>query len=144
MGKKLNLLKSLKPYFGKFSLVGISGIIVNQGFLTFFVSVLGWDVSIAGIIAIEISILSNFFLNNYWTWKDQKKSTFFSRFVKYHAVTIVSGGVNYLILIILTSMGLHYFISNLFGIAIGTVINFIFNHFWTFKASDKDQDHELN
>ena len=136
MSKHLQLIHSLKPYFGKFSVVGISGMVVNQGFLTLFVSVFSWDVSIAGIIAIEISILSNFILNNYWTWKDQKESSFLTRFMKYHAVTIFSGGVNYLILLILTSMGYHYFISNLIGIAVGAVVNFIFNHFWTFKARE--------
>jgi len=136
MIKSLQILKTLKPYFGKFSVVGISGIIVNQGFLTLFVSGFEWDIAIAGIVAIEISILSNFFLNNYWTWKDQKRGSFLVRFLKYHAVTIVSGGVNYLILLILTSFGLHYFISNLVGIAVGTVVNFFFNHFWTFKAKE--------
>jgi len=141
MSEHLQIMRSLKPYFGKFSLVGISGIVVNQGFLILFVSVFAWDVSFAGLIAIEISILSNFFLNNYWTWKDQKDSSFLTRFIKYHAVTVVSGGVNYLILLVLTSYGLHYFISNLVGIAVGTIVNFIFNHFWTFKAKENGNKH---
>ena len=144
MSKPLQLFKSLKPYFGKFSVVGISGIVVNQGFLTLFVSGLKWDVSIAGIVAIELSILSNFFLNNYWTWKDQKRGSFLARFFKYHAVTIVSGGVNYMILLILTSFGFHYFISNLIGIAVGTVVNFFFNHFWTFKAKENGNEPTQN
>lgn len=136
MRKHLQFFTSVKPFFGKFSVVGISGILVNQGFLTLFVSVFGWDVAIAGIIAIEISILSNFLLNNFWTWKEQQRGSFLSRFVKYHAVTVVSGGINYLILLLLTSFGIHYFISNLIGIAFGTIVNFIFNHFWTFRAKE--------
>jgi len=126
-------IKELKPYIGKFSLVGISGIFVNQGCLTILVSVLDFDVAVAGIIAIELSILSNFFLNNLWTWKDKKDSSFITRLVKYHMVTLISGGVNYLTLLILTSIGLHYFTANLIGIGFGTMVNFIFNHFWTFK-----------
>ena len=129
----ISRFKELRPYIGKFSLVGVSGIFVNQGCLTFLVSVLELDVSVAGVIAIELSILSNFFLNNIWTWKDKKESTLFTRFIKYHAVTLISGGVNYLILLLLTSMGSHYFISNLVGIGFGTLVNFIFNHFWTFR-----------
>ena len=136
----LKKFKSLRPVLGKFSLVGISGIIVNQGFLTFFVSVLGWAVSLAGIVAIELSILSNFFLNNFWTWRDQKEGSFSSRFIKYHAVTIISGGINYLILIGLTHLGLHYFMANLIGIGFGTAINFILNHFWTFKIKKNLSD----
>jgi len=124
--------KVLKPYLGKFSLVGVSGIFVNQGLLTLFVSVFAWEISIAGIIAIEISILNNFFLNNFWTWRDKKENSFFNRFWKYHAVTVISGGLNYIILISLTYFGMHYFVANLIGIGAGTVVNFIFNHYWTF------------
>jgi thioesterase-3 len=139
---RIENLKVLKPYLGKFSLVGISGIIVNQGLLTLFVSVWDWQVSVAGIVAIELSILSNFFLNNFWTWKNQKKNSFLGRFLKYHAVTVISGGMNYLILVLLTHFGLHYFIANLIGIGFGTVINFIFNHFWTFKAEQESRMHK--
>ena len=131
----LSRLESLRPYFGKFMLVGLSGIFVNQGLLTLFVSVYDIDVSIAGILAIEISILSNFFLNNFWTWKDQKEESLFKRFIKYHAVTLISGIINYLILISLTALGIHYFISNLIGIGIGSLVNFLFNHYWTFQKS---------
>ena len=134
----LQKFKVLKPYLGKFSLVGISGIFVNQGLLTLFVSVLAWEVAIAGVVAIELSILSNFFLNNFWTWKDKKESSFISRFLKYHAVTVISGGINYLILISLTYLGLHYFIANLIGIGMGTIVNFIFNHYWTFAVKHKN------
>ena len=132
-------LKGLTPYLGKFSLVGISGIFVNQGLLTVFVSVFSWDVSLAGIVAIELSILSNFFLNNFWTWKDKRESSFFSRLWRYHAVTLISGGLNYLILIGLTYFGLYYFYANLIGIGAGTIVNFIFNHYWTFDVKHQNE-----
>lgn len=128
----LNKFDGIKKYFGKFAIVGISGIVVNQGLLTLLVET-GLGIEIAGIIAIEISIITNFFLNNYWTWNQKGKPGFLKRLLKYHLVTAVSGGINYVILLLLTSYGLHYFISNLIGIGIGTVINFFLNHFWTFK-----------
>ncbi len=133
MHNRLIDLKNIKPYLGKFSLVGISGIFVNQGCLTLFVSVFGLSLSIAGILAIEISIVSNFLLNNFWTWRDNKTGSFIQRFIKYHAVTLLSGGVNYLILLTLTSFGLHYFISNLIGMGFAALVNFILNHYWTFQ-----------
>ena len=133
MRNRLKNFNNLKPYLGKFSLVGISGIFVNQGCLSLFVSVFGFSLSIAGILAIELSILSNFLLNNFWTWKDNKTGSFLQRFVKYHAVTLLSGGINYLILLTLTSFGLHYFISNLIGMGFAALVNFILNHYWTFQ-----------
>lgn len=137
--KSINYIKSVRKYFIKFAIVGISGIIVNQGFLTLFVE-MGMRLSIAGILAIELSILSNFFLNNYWTWKKKNAPGILARLIKYHLVTAVSGIINYLILLLLTHYGLHYFISNLIGIGIGMIINFILNHFWTF-GPDKEKKH---
>jgi dolichol-phosphate mannosyltransferase len=123
----------LRSYIGKFSLVGISGFIVNQGMLAILIELVHMDVKWAGIIAIELSIISNFLLNNFWTWRDKREQHIFLRFFKYHLVTLVSGGLNYAVLIGLSFLGMYPLIANLFGIALGTIVNFIFNHYWTFK-----------
>lgn len=137
MAEKVNkiivLLKDLKGYFGKFALVGMSGIVVNQGILALLNLVFGISVGISGAIAIETSILNNFTLNNLWTWKDRNEHTLWQKLIKYHTVTLFSGLVNYTILLILTHIGFHVLIANLIGIGIGMTINFIFNHFWTFS-----------
>ncbi|MFP4458872.1 MAG: GtrA family protein [Candidatus Zixiibacteriota bacterium] len=127
-------------YFGKFAIVGISGIVVNQGLLVLLKEAFDVRTAIAGIIAIELSIITNFLLNNFWTWKDNQVGSFWVRFLKYHLVTSVSGGINYLILLLLTHLGMHYFIANLAGIAFGMVINFFLNHFWTFGVKTPTPD----
>lgn len=128
---------SLKGTFLKFALVGISGIIVNQGMLALQVDALQIDLKIAGLIAIELSILNNFFLNNIWTWKDRKKHSFGKRLLRYHMVTALSGGINYITLLFLTSyFGMHYLAANLIGIGIGMIINFALNHLWTFQKNE--------
>ena len=133
---------NLKKYFGKFAIVGISGIVVNQGLLTL-LKESGFDTKIASIVAIEVSILTNFLLNNYWTWNQKGKSGFAKRLFQYHLVTAISGLLNWLILNILEgSYGIHYFIANLIGIGVGTVINFFLNHFWTFNVK-LDESEEL-
>lgn len=130
---------TLKGTFLKFALVGVSGIIVNQGLLALQVDALQIDLKIAGLIAIELSILNNFFLNNIWTWKDRKKHSFGKRLLRYHMVTALSGGVNYVTLLFLTaSLDMHYLLANLIGIGIGMVINFALNHLWTFQKKDLD------
>lgn len=127
--KYYNLYKKI---FSKFALVGIIGIIVNQGLLALFVNI-GLSLNISSIIAIETSILNNFFFNNFWTWKKGLESGFFNRFIKYHLVTLVSGLINYFILIELTGLGINYLIANLIGITAGMAINFLLNLLWTFK-----------
>ena len=46
-------LKAHTPYFTKFSVVGISGILVNEGLLALLTEVLDVRVRWAGVIAIE-------------------------------------------------------------------------------------------
>jgi dolichol-phosphate mannosyltransferase len=121
----------------KFALVGLSGVAVNMGFLVFFTEILKIVYWISSIIAIELSIISNFFLNDLWTWKDRLKKEFRYRFTQYHiSVGLTAVLVNWLLLIILTELfGIYYLLSNLIGIVVGTLSNFILNDLWTFKKS---------
>lgn len=132
-------------YFFRFGIVGLSGIVVNEGLLALFTKVFLWPVGVAGALAIEISIITNFLLNNYWTWRTSRDKSFLIRLLRYHSVAIISGLVNYAILLFLSGLGMEPLIANLFGIAVGTVINFFLNHYWTFarksaKPSITDQD----
>jgi dolichol-phosphate mannosyltransferase len=125
-------IHSEKARFIKFAVVGVSGIFVNEGLLALFTEVYGLKVEVAGAIAIEASILSNFFLNNFWTWQDSHDKSFTMRLLQYHSVSIIAGVVNYLILVGLTMLGMHHLIANLIGIGFATLINFILNNHWTF------------
>ena len=58
-------------HFLKFLVVGTWGFIVNTVVLIFGVR-LGLTPSIAGPLGAEFAIISNFLLNNFWTFSDQK------------------------------------------------------------------------
>jgi dolichol-phosphate mannosyltransferase len=90
---------------------------------------------LSSIIAIELSILSNFFINNLWTWSDRTEgASLQTRLFRYHVGVGITATGNYLILIGLTEwFGVHYLISNFIGIAVGTASNFVVNDLWTFK-----------
>lgn len=123
----------------KFGIVGASGIVVNMSILYLFVEYVKFPYFVASLIAIELSILSNFTINLVWTWKDRvSKVSFWTKLLRYHiGVGVTAFAGNYLILIGLTEwFGIHYLLSNLVGIAVGTAINFIVNDLWTFKNSE--------
>ncbi len=123
----------------KFGIVGASGIVVNMSVLYLFVEYVKFPYFIASLIAIELSILSNFTINLVWTWKDRVSIvSYWTKFLRYHIGVGVTAFVgNYLILIALTEwFGIYYLLSNLIGIAVGTAINFIVNDLWTFKNSE--------
>ncbi len=124
--------------FMKFAVVGGSGVLVNMGCFFVFTRYVGIRIEIASPMAIEISILTNFFLNNAWTFrKRDTRVGFGGRILRYHLVTAVAGLVNYLTLLLLANVfGIHDLIANLIGIILGTFINFFLNSLWTWRITD--------
>ncbi|MCL2281270.1 MAG: glycosyltransferase family 2 protein [Dehalococcoidia bacterium] len=125
--------------FLKFLLVGVSGTIVNLGILWLLhdQSMLNWDIRIALLVAIEVSILTNFILNNYFTFRDRRQSgssTLIINCLRYNFFSIPGGILNWLTTIVLTdkSNG-SYIMLNLVGVAVAMLWNFIANSLWTWK-----------
>jgi dolichol-phosphate mannosyltransferase len=126
--------------FIKFNIVGLSGIIVNQGLLIFLTS-LGLYYLYSGIIAIEISIISNFLLNDLWTFKDRRSGHMLKRLVKFNILMLVGLVINLLILYALTDLAsLHYTISNLFGIGIASIARYLMSIKWAWLQPRKKAD----
>jgi dolichol-phosphate mannosyltransferase len=126
----------LSPRIVKFGIVGASGVVVNVGCLYLLTEFARIPYFIASVIAIELSIISNFTINHLWTWRDRSEAgTLWRKIVRYHVGSGVTAFLgNYLILVALTEFfGMHYMISNLIGIAVGTFSNFLISDLWTFK-----------
>jgi len=127
----------------KFSSVGFSGVIVNTGILYLLTEHCGLDYRISSLLAIELSIINNFIWNSLWTWSDNKATSnrnLSKRFIKFHISSVFTAFVvNYGSLILLTELfHIQYQISNLIGIALGSLLNFFFSHFWVFRRKKKD------
>lgn len=118
--------------FLKFCLVGLSGIFVNMSLLWFLTEVAGLYYLISSAFAIEISILSNFVLNDQWTFLGIKtQNHVLLRVLKFNTVYIAGLAINITILLVLTELiGVYYLISNLFGICSATLFNFFFAKKW--------------
>ena len=128
--------------FIKFGIVGGSGSVVNMGFLWLFTEVVGWYYLVSAVFAIALAMINNFIWNDIWTWRGRGKpgkQAFFIRMIKFCLVASLAGYVGNLgVLWILTHFfHLHYMISNIFGIAVGTIINYFLNNIWTFKPYEE-------
>jgi dolichol-phosphate mannosyltransferase len=123
--------------FAKFCLVGLSGILVNMGLLWLMTEVAGLFYLLSAAISIETSIVSNFILNDFFTFPDRRlrgAKPFFSRLLKFNLVSLIGLALNMGVLLLLTNVfGIYYLISNLFGIAAATLWNYLFNTWWTWK-----------
>jgi dolichol-phosphate mannosyltransferase len=121
----------------KFLGVGLSGVIVNQGvlwLLTEFGGLLPW---ISLIFSIEASIITNFILNNYFTFSDRrtsKRGSFITRLLKFNVTCAAGAAIQYgLFSLFYGVVGWHYLVANLIGIAVAFIWNYMFSTLWTWK-----------
>ncbi|MBO8174022.1 MAG: glycosyltransferase family 2 protein [Thermococcus sp.] len=115
----------------KFSIVGMSGIVVNQFFLWLFVEkVFGNGLEsymLANILATELAILNNFTWNDLWTFKDLKNKPLYKRLFSFHLAALSGAFVQWVIFGVLVYLGIHYLIANLIGIGFSFIVRFLVN-----------------
>lgn len=160
----------------KFLVVGASGVPVNLGVVylaTMLVPVAAFDgmrdrlagwlgvatVTAAGLrdvvaygLGIVVSILTNFLLNNFWTWGDRvagdDRNQFLRRLVKFYLVSSVAAAVQLGTSAVVSALvrGNEFFayplhgdyrvyhaFAPMVGILCGLAINFVANNLWTFR-----------
>ena len=121
--------------FIKFAIVGASGVIINLGLFTILLNI-GANKYLASPIAIEVSIISNFILNNYWTFRRRTtREKIRVKGLKFNAVSLVALGISYGTFVLLslllprTAPQIH----QLIGIVPATLVNYFLNSYWTFR-----------
>jgi len=128
----------------RFLVVGVSGVAVNLGVFTLARASLRGIVTgpprfvLANIAGFAVSVLTNFALNDSWTWGDRRaggRAGLLSRLGKYYLVCSLAGMVQLAVAWTChVGGGLEEHLSVLVGIAFATGINFVANHFWTFRV----------
>ena len=127
-------LQSSKTFI-KFAIVGASGVLVNLGFFTLFLMA-GMNKYIASPIAIELSIVWNFLLNNYWTFRWRKTGDRIGiRGLKFNLGSILALGVSYgtFITLSLTFPDTAPQVHQLIGILPAALVNYLLNSYWAFR-----------
>jgi len=123
--------------FMKYSLVGVSGVFVNLGL--YFLLTRYYEISelVAPLIAIESALISNFILNNFWTFgKRITQSRIRVKFFKFHLVSGFSALINYsAFLTLFLVFGLYDILANLIGIGLAAIVNYLINSNWTWKGN---------
>ncbi len=126
----------------KFGLIGTSGLIVNNLFLWLFHGQLKIPLELASPLAIAIAIFNNFTWNDLFTWgkeRHQRHYSYFHRLIRYYTSAALGGLINYVVLLALTRLlDWPYILSNLIGIGLGMISNFLLSEFWVFKKRKED------
>jgi len=123
--------------FVKFCLVGGSGIGVNIGLLWLLTELGGLPYIISAAISIESSIISNFMLNDFFTFHDRRSpgaKSRLQRLLKFNLVSLAGMGINMGTLWLLTEVaGIYYLLSQLCGIAVAALWNYSLSTWWTWR-----------
>jgi len=123
--------------FIKFIIVGLSGVVVNEGvywLLTRFGGLAAYDY-LAVVIGIEVSIVTNFILNDYFTFaKRRAGKSFLGRLLKFNLICLVGAVIQWGIFMLFTRLfGVYDLLSNFVGIVVAFFWNYFFSRNWTWK-----------
>lgn len=145
--------KLMSPRLIRFAVVGMSGIPVNLGMLWLLADHLGWPLWLASPLAIEISIIWNFLLNDAWTFGDKKASAsagFLRRMYRYNLVSLVglaiqwgtAIGANHMFMqtFELDEPGIWKYPAQLSGIAVAMAWNFVSNFYFTWAQKKPEPE----
>lgn len=127
----LSFGRYISRLFMKYAIVGLTGVVVNQGMVWVSLNILGLDESDALITGIETSILTNFFLNNYWTFRKVKlkgAKQLIRGIVSFNAICLGGAIINYATAVFAVDhLGQNIYVGNFLGIVMATLWNYLVN-----------------
>ncbi len=124
----------------KFLLVGLSGVAVNLGLFALLLWAFGIEEGkdhlaefLALAAAIEASIVSNFLLNDRFTFHDRRHDHVAERLAKFNAVSLLALAVNLSAYAVLTrGLRLVWYVAEFLAIAVAFSANYLGNLHWTY------------
>lgn len=112
----------------KFAVVGLSGVVVNSAVLILLYRVLHAPLFPSSLVAVELSIITNYLLNDRWTFARPRPS--WRLFAKFNLATAGALVVTPTVVWALVHLGLHFLLANIIGIALGAGLNFAASALW--------------
>lgn len=116
----------------RFLTVGASGTIINLGSLWLMGQIFGWQGLLFSFIAIQISIVWNFFWHSMFTFRKYTHAVgllkngrlFLGNLVRYEGAVIFTQLIILSVFWLLSGMGMYYVLAQFFGICTAFVVNY--------------------
>jgi dolichol-phosphate mannosyltransferase len=112
----------------KYALVGLSGVAVNEGLLALLSSRLGYPIA-ADAVAVESSILWNFLLNEFWTFRGRRLRRdvrgVLRRAYVHNAASLAGLAINLGVFALLSLLGVEILLANLVGIVVAFAFRYL-------------------
>ena len=121
--------------FGRFALVGASGLVVNFAWLAFSTEVLGVHYLLSALLATQVSTLWNFTLTEIWVFPDRRtRAARIKRLVAFYAINnaalLLRGPI---LFALVAGVGIHYLLANLISIGALTIARYILADTWIWR-----------
>lgn len=117
----------------RFAAVGVGGYVVNLAAFAVCLHLIGIDYHVSAVIAYVVSVTNNFWWNRHWTFS-AKDGHPMHQGLRFFAVSLVTFGFSYAVLVMLVDGGLSKDLSQAISIAAGMPLNFIGQKFWSFRS----------
>lgn len=115
----------------RFAIVGASGYVINLAVFWLATEKADMHHVLAAVIAFVVAVTNNFLWNRHWTFRAADGHAGFQA-ARFFTVSLISLGVNIVILQALIALGLPEIGAQAIAVAVATPVNFVGNKLWTF------------
>jgi len=123
--------------FIKYTLVGTTGLILDMIILYCLVEFLHMPVVPASAISFFVSMVNNFFLHKYWTFRDLSHH-FERQFISFFVIAIANLGITVVCMYFFSDLlKIWYMIAKVITSIIVLIFSYTMNRMWTFKLNTK-------
>jgi dolichol-phosphate mannosyltransferase len=132
----LSFGKYLPLRFVKYSIIGLIGLFVYQVSIWVGLNLLGISKYYSLALGIEAAILSNYFFNNFWTFRDYRHKSIHivSGLFSYHLISLAGVVINYSSTVLLMSQyAINIYMASIIGAVLSTLWNYRMNFQITWK-----------
>jgi putative flippase GtrA len=117
----------------KFSLVGLSGYVVNLVVYTALLRGAGWHYVAAATVSFLVAVTNNYTWNRLWTFHDQRGHVGWQG-LRFLVVALVAYLANLALLSALIAEGTDKVLAQAIAVVLVTPLNFIGNKLWSFRS----------
>jgi dolichol-phosphate mannosyltransferase len=120
----------------KFISVGIIGAVFHFATLYLMYVLLGNSYAVSLILAIELSLIINYFINNLWTFREKMHNGFaiFLGLIKFNMLSGIGGIMSYYISLTIFEANVNWVVASLIGAVVASLWNYNLNRILTWRA----------
>ncbi len=117
----------------KFSLVGLSGYVINLAVYTALLRGAGWHYAAAATVSFLVAVTNNYTWNRLWTFHDQRGHVGWQG-LRFLVVALVAYLANLALLSGFIALGVDKVLAQAIAVVLVTPLNFVGNKLWSFRV----------